>query len=133
MAYLHCHSCGWSQDDFWTFFKVYRWRKSWWKRFSFGYNPITKFIDDVKWLWKPKWIRMDKWLVDDLKVYTGVSVKTRVRNSKFQVFSWSLLKLELVKEWKIFRNQKWWTYKSWLRNKDIAMCPKCGKRNFDID
>lgn len=18
MAYLHCHSCGWSQDDFWT-------------------------------------------------------------------------------------------------------------------
>jgi hypothetical protein len=34
MAYLHCHKCGWSQDDFW---------------FPEGYNPFRKdLVDNMK-------------------------------------------------------------------------------------
>ena len=32
MAYLHCHACNWSQDDFW----------------SKTYNPVTCFQDDLE-------------------------------------------------------------------------------------
>lgn len=33
MSYLHCHSCGWGQDDFWT---------------ENGYNPITWLYKNCK-------------------------------------------------------------------------------------
>ena len=145
MAYLHCHTkdCGWSQDDFWD--------KS--------YNPFTRTWNDIKWLWKPKWIGLDKWIIDDMTEYTGVKVKVReikkemseesaLKSSRsaqnrndlysttyyeFQVFSWQWLWLELVAEWKNIQHMKWWTWKSWKKARDNAVCPKCGERNFDID
>lgn len=140
MAYLHCHACGWEQDDFWT------WR----------YNPLTKLWDDVKWLARPRIMEMDSWIVEELTEYTGVHVwrfkhKEKSEDSKkdwknddkvivnlnkhscARVFSWDWLFLEAVKEWKLFRRQKWWTMKSWKKHRDTAVCPKCGQRAFDID
>jgi len=117
MSYLHCHSCDWSQDDFWH------------KK----YNPLTKIWDDIKWLWKPRMIGMDIDIVKDLNKYTHVLIiQKRVRH-EYKIFSWNWLVLEFVKEIKILFQQKWWTYKSWQRHKDTAVCPKCKKRNFDID
>jgi len=119
MAYLHCHNCDWSQDDFWTF----------------RYNPITKFWDKIKWLWKPKFIELDDWLIDDLEKYTKIYV-WKFKNSKRchkKVFSWDWLFLELVKNWRLFREQKWWTWKSWKKKSKTALCPKCKTHNFDID
>ena len=44
--YLHCHNCGWSQDDFWE------WKIDWknifkWQRRPFGYNPLSLFLQDI--------------------------------------------------------------------------------------
>jgi hypothetical protein len=158
MAYLHCHSCGWEQDDFWTLcFKITwrKWRKSFWKLgLDIGYNPISRLLDDLKWLWVPRWIGLDDWIIEDLTIYTGVAAKKRTVTKiidqrkanirmagaldvfeckETQVFSWSWLLLETVKEGKNFRRMKWWTWKAWKRDKDTAVCPECGARNFDID
>lgn len=113
MAYLHCHSCDWSQDDFWH------------KR----YNPLTKIWDDIKWLWKLRMIEFDACTVKDLIKHTHVPV---IRN-ECKVFSWSWLILEVVKEIKIVLRQKWWTWESWKKHKDFAICPQCGMKDFDID
>lgn len=155
MAYLHCHTkdCGWSQDDFWNFRPRFRWhlyKKSWWKLgFSIGYNPISRTLTDIRWLWKPKWLSLDDWYINDMIKYTGVKVKVRkvektinvksgnvfgkMKTIEQQVFSWQWLLLELVVEWKNIRRMKWRTWKSWKKTRDIAVCPKCGLRNFDID
>lgn len=118
MSYLHCHSCDWSQDDFWS------------KR----YNPLTKVWDDLKWLWKPRIIGIDPYGIKDLIKYTHVPIiRKKGNNPPGKVFSWNWLILELVKEIKIFLHQKWWTYSHWQKNKDLAVCPKCKKSNFDID
>lgn len=119
MAYLHCHSCDWSQDDFW----------------SFSYNPFTKFWSDIKWLIRPRILTLDGWIVNDLTKYTGVNVH-RFRSTQkgpVKVFSWQWLWLEIVKEIKLTRDQRWWTWKSWKRDRATAKCPKCGKVDFDID
>jgi len=137
-------------------------KKSWWKLgFSIGYNPISKVSNDIAWLWKPRWMSLDEWIINDITKYTGVDIKrrrikkTRKYNSndkltqtdqhgvpmyishptyyETQVFSWQWLWLELIREWKNIKRMKWWTYDSWKKDMDTAVCPKCGKRNFDID
>lgn len=119
MAYLHCHSCEWSQDDFW----------------SLRYNPITKMWSDIKWLFIPRIIELDEWVVRDSVEYTGIPVY-KLRDDQLQprrIFSWNWFILEAVREWKISRKMKWWTWESWIRDKDSAVCPACGNHNFDID
>ena len=160
MAYLHCHTkgCNWSQDDFWdlTFrIKWKSWRKQWWKLgLSIGYNPISRTGNDIAWLWKPRWIQLDDWIINDITEYTGVKIKVRtikktidqtnavIKNgnrpdvyevNENRVFSWQWLLVELVKEWKNIKRMKWRTHKSWKKDRDTAVCPKCGISNFDID
>lgn len=117
MAYLHCHACDWAQDDFWT------------RR----YNPLTKFWDDIKWLWKPRFIAFDVGTFHDLIGYTWVPVLRWKSKKGTKCFSWNWLLLELVKEIKVGLEQKWWTWEGWKKSKDTATCPKCGKQAFDID
>jgi hypothetical protein len=138
MAFLHCHSCGWSQDDFYDVgfsIQYCRWRKSWWKvRVNFGYNPLTKMWRDIKWWWKPRYIVMDNWYLNDILKFTKVKVKHQsVNRGQTKVFSLCWLLVELVKDWRVFRNMRWLTYNSWKRHGDTAVCPNCGDRNFDID
>lgn len=158
MAFLHCHTegCGWSQDDFWQLFVRRRWAKHWWQKIRFGYSPITRTWNKLIWLIKPRWIGLDKWIIHDMQEYTGVRVEFRevrkkLNDKKFsrssekskypadiyyyecQVYSWAWLWLELVAEWKNIKRMKWWTWKSWKKTRDNAVCPKCGLRNFDID
>ncbi len=157
MAFLHCDSCGWQQDDFWNLRLGFRWKsykKSWRKLgFSIGYNPISRMLGDVRWLWVPRWKVIDDWIINDITEHT-VKVKVRKRKkvvdqtnfkvkignrpdiytvTENQVFSWEWLGVEFIKNWKSFRNMKWWTYKSWEKVRAEAVCPKCGDRNFDID
>jgi len=80
------------------------------------YNPITKTWADIKWLARPRIVEIDK------EAY-GIS----------PIFSWHALALEVAKEIRCVRRMKWWTYKSWKKNKDSAVCPNCGLRDFDID
>lgn len=114
MAYLHCHSCYWSQDDF----------------YSRSYNPLTKLWRDFKWLWKPYRFQIDSHCINDLTKYTHIPVYVWNKNT---VFSWNWLLLETVKDIKVALETKWWTWESWKKVKDTAVCPKCGDKNWDID
>lgn len=120
MAYLHCHTknCHWSQDDFWD------WKWTWkiWKSRPFGYNPISLMIDDVRLYIKPRYIRIER---NTLKEITG----------KFgnQIFSWRLMIHELSRHFSRIKRQKYWTFKDFKKVRDVAVCPKCGMRNWDID
>ena len=146
MAYLHCHTkgCNWSQDDF----------------YSKSYNPLTKIWSNIKWLWKPRMIEWDAGFaccdIPKLIKFTGINVKLKERlistdannikptdskenilkfRTRYCCFSWSWLLLEIVKDIKVAKETKWWTYTSWKKDKDSekAKCPICGLVNFDID
>ena len=131
MAYIHCAKCDWLQDDFWS-----------WK-----YNPLTKIWRDIKWLMIPKIIYLDDWIIKDITDYTGISVHifekrptTQVSNDnelnglrtigridfyRKGVFSWQWLFVEIVKDLKVGREMKWWTFKQLKRDRK-SCCPKCG-------
>ena len=120
MAYLHCHSCDWSQDDFWD----WRWTWRFWKFRPFGYNPISLMIDDIRDYIKPRYIEFD----------SSFAREHGFKSSK--IHSWSMLLLEWKRHFKRIFNQKWWTYNSWKKDKDRpfgVVCPACKDDNFDID
>lgn len=64
MSYLHCHSCNWGQDDFWSF----KWGKyGYWKlpviKLGWAYNPVSCFLSHVftkRGYWRPRRIKHDK-------------------------------------------------------------------------
>jgi hypothetical protein len=115
MAFLHCHNCGWEQDDFWNFTLS---RHAYW--FYWKYNPISCFCSYIfNWkygYWKPRFIKFNN----------------------FTKFSWLLIIEQFLGMLKKFKNQRWWTYKSWKEsirknNNEWPVCPKCGKKELDID
>jgi len=78
-------------------------------------------------------VRLDNEIVDYLVWYTKVPVFRWRRGCDYHFFSWNWLALEFVKNLRIGIEMKWWTWDSWKREMDTAVCPKCGDRNFDID
>jgi len=122
MAYLHCHTpkCDWSQDDFW-YWKV-EWKKLFkWGSRPFGYNPLSLILEDIAAFYKPQYIEYDEWFA------TENGFKNR------NIFSWHMMIWSIQGDIKKLFTQKWWTIKSWNKAKATAVCPDCGKRNFDID
>lgn len=123
MAYLHCHKCGWSQDDFW-YWDVH-WKKIFkWKSRPFGYNPISLVLEDIAHNWKPRYIEFDSLFAKENKWKSNI------------VHSWFLMFWLIKGHIKRIRKQKWWTYNSWKKarasHKDV--CPKCGgNSHWDID
>lgn len=117
MAYLHCHTkgCDWSQDDFWELkFNIFSSR-------PFGYNPLSLIIEDVKAYIYPCFIEFDSSYARDIGFKSN------------KVFSWRYMMYAIKNHGMRFLTQKWWTQKSWERNKKTATCPKCNQSNFDID
>ena len=112
MAYVHCHSCGWSQDDF----------------YPRRYNPATKIWDSIKWLWKPRTIEFEEWIIRDMAKYTHVLVV----HKKGKVFTWNWLIVEIIKDIKLAVKQHWWSWKSFKKDTNKA-CPLCDSKNLDID
>ena len=117
MAYLHCHTCNWSQDDFWE------WEWTWrvWKFRPFGYNPISLFVDNIHAYGVPRYIEFD------------ISFAREHGLESPYIHSWRVLWWELKKSIRSVRDMKWWTWKSWRRHAEGAVCPQCKERNFDID
>lgn len=107
MAYLHCHTknCGWEQDDFYS---------------VDGYNPI---------MYLKNW--MEDLCGDDIdKPFTDDALFLRQNGN---MTTREVIAREFDKYAKRIREMKWVTYEQWKRDKDSAVCPKCGERNFDID
>ena len=105
MAYLHCHSCDWEQDDFYS---------------VDGYNPA----DYLK-----SWMEMlCSEGVDDQFSNDSEFLKENGPISKREVIAREFEKFAIR-----IRNMNWVTYELWEKNKKEAVCPKCGESNFDID
>ena len=123
MSYLHCHKCGWSQDDFWDWY--INWKHIFrWKYRPFGYNPLSLMLEYIALYWKPRYIGMDSYWCRE----NGLSGNT--------VHSWWLLKYEFKHLFRRIKRMKYWSYKSYSKavSNGTAKCPKCGcKTEFDID
>lgn len=106
MAYVHCHSCDWAQDDFWT------------KR----YNPVSWFFrETLRSYWKPRYIEYDKWFVEELGFEGN------------HLHSWYMIWRDIKRFPRRLLNQHWWTNDSWNKDPDKWVCPECGKKDLDID
>lgn len=103
MAYLHCHSCRWEQDDFWS---------------PDGYLPLREDLMDYlrKCLFEEKVETIDY----ETEHFITISGKEMVAR-------------ELEKLARVIRNHKWTTWEDWKKVSDTAVCPKCGQRNWDTD
>ena len=106
MAYLHCHGCDWSQDDFW----------------HKGYNPISLMWKDFWSNIKPRKVRFDKWFY--------IENKLKVKD---YTWSWWMIYWNWKRHFKRFFTQKVWTYKKWEKVRKDWKCPECGSNNWDID
>ena len=105
MSFLHCHSCLWEQDDFYS---------------VDGYNPAKYLKSWMKQLCSDD---IDRQFTDDsefLKQNGPISTR-EVIAQEFEKFA------------KRIRNMKWITYEQWEKDRKTAICPNCGSRNFDID
>lgn len=125
MSYLHCHNCGWSQDDFWDF-KI-KWSKLFcWRSRPFGYNPLSLILEDFAEYWKPRYVGFDFYAAKEM----GVKLK---KGNK--IHSWTLLRYNLKRHIKRLFTQKWWTEKSFKKDyyNRVALCPECSANDFDID
>jgi len=105
MAYVHCHLCGWSQDDFYS---------------PDGYNPIKVLKDWNDALFGPK---LDKQFTDDSTfVRENGSITTR-----------EVIAREYEKMASRIRNMKWVTWEEYKQDPN-KVCPKCQSANhLDID
>jgi len=108
MSYLHCHNCGWSQDDFWS--KSYNPIRCSldWEEGLLGNNFSEPFPGDIEW----------KRINGNLS-YKEVIIKDLERQIR---------KIEKMK----WRNMTEF-YED--RSKGLVICPNCGcsERFLDID
>src|ERR1700739_690240 len=120
MAYVHCHSCPWSQDDFWDrgynplrFFFKNEFTYYFWPRFIGG-DP--EFVNHTKF---SKALRLTKVVEEpwtgEMRVYDwkrGGDVTPKTCKHHY-AFSW-LLMLRSIRKWlKRVREQVWWTNADW--------------------
>jgi len=107
MSFLHCHTkgCDFSQDDFYS---------------VNGYNPANY---------------LQTWMKDLCSDDVNEQFST---DSNYVKENGPLSRKEVIaREFEKFANNiremKWITYEQWAKDRATAVCPKCGKRNWDID
>jgi hypothetical protein len=118
MAYLHCHNCGWSQDDFWS-------------EDNKGWSPFKpdRMAEYKKDLFREK-IHMDLECLASL----GAHLKVVKKDEKgWYISGQEYVALELERKARSIRNMFLRTYEDWEKVKNIIRCPRCDKGNWDID
>lgn len=128
MAYLYCHSCHWSQDDFWDFrVRVggysYFYFIKWPVRVGWGYNPFSAFLSEVfGWhgYWRPRRVDYDDYCAKD----NGWGRR--------DPHSWWLIGRSFRCMIRNLKSQRWRTYDEFKRDPD-KRCPRCGSDDLDID
>jgi hypothetical protein len=113
MAYLHCHNCNWSQDDFW----------------HNGYNPAKNVKDYYDEFMKDpnKKIYFDMDWVQEAKIKWGKDDKGYYVMAK-DMFVW-----EMEREARTVKNMNVYTWEDWTKVNEDWKCPNCEKHNPDID
>jgi hypothetical protein len=128
MAYLHCHSCDWSQDDYWDFrlTRKYGYLNIKWLGIGWGYNPISCFLSELfgkHGYLRPRRIKFDSYAA---KEYGW---------KRSNPHSWFLLMYEFKRMLRKFKDMRWKTHEAFRKDSDAdkAKCPHCGAVNFDVD
>ena len=134
MAYLHCHSCDFSQDDFWDFsFGKHGYKKIlFW---SWKYNPISCFLSYV--FGQSNFSFRDAFIIPRRREF-GSEVIEEFGWKRTDPHSWWLIYNSFKHMIGKFKYQKYWTYKSWEKaieknGGDWPCCHECGKKELDID
>jgi len=106
MSYIHCHSCFWSQDDF----------------YSKGYNPADFLRTWNEYLFGDKRNKLDTPFSDDSQFLSenGPITAREVIARDYENFA------------KRIREMKWVTHDDFIRDPNKT-CPACGSKNLDID
>jgi len=109
MAYLHCHHCHWSQDDFW----------------DTGYNPIT-FMEHnyTKELLKGDLDRV-------IELQTDIPFTKKVFMAKMT--EREFIAKEMERKARTVRNMIYRTMEEFKQKNPEQKCPNCGKKELDID
>ena len=119
MAFLHCHNCDWSQDDFW-----YRTKEGKVSYMSLQIDRIQEFVDQLEVAMDDPNKRMvtgyDQQFFED---YFGTKKEVDVR----QFVAYFLERIA-----KSIRNMYWMTEQDYFNDSD-KRCPKCGSSDLDID
>ena len=122
MAYLHCHKCGWGQDDFWS---------------MDGYNPFRQdMMDDYKqYLFKEKVMFCKCEFVEWLGSYDTYLPNDKIiqEGELFGVSGKDFVAIEMLRRAKRILNMEVKTWEEWEAVKDEWKCPKCGSTDWDID
>ena len=104
MAYLHCHSCTWKQDDFYS---------------EDGYNP-AKYLSGLN----------KKLCSDNIDELFNDSASFLANYGPLT--NRDAIVMEYEKFIERIKTMKWVTAESW-KNEANRVCPQCGGRNMDID
>lgn len=111
MAYLHCHNCDWSQDDFWNLE---------------GYNPIDHLKYYQEYILKDK-VHFDKYAIEDMGLEPKEDDEGHYINGQEYVAN------QLRATANSIENMAVRTWEEWQKIKDTFVCPNCGSKNLDID
>lgn len=115
MAYLHCHNCNWSQDDFWS---------------EDGWTPFRE--EDIAHL-------RSNLFADVVSFGSDPHIKEMFPTGKltedghWDVDSREYVASELERTARSIRNMNVKTWEEWEQVKDTWKCPKCGSTDWDID
>ena len=109
MSYLHCHSCNFNQDDFW----------------HKGYNPIKYLQDWTDQLFREDFYE-DRGMDSNWKEEIGYGRDQKVTTQE-------LLAHELERSAKVIREMRYRTLEEYRAKNPEGICPKCGKKDLDID
>jgi hypothetical protein len=113
MAYLHCHACGWSQDDFWS---------------GTGWNPEKSM--DGQW----DLAFCDKVYLDhNFFEEAGLQDKMHEDEGGLWISGPDLLAHELRQCASSVEGMVVRTYEEWEKVRPTFQCPECGSNNWDID
>ena len=114
MAFLHCHSCNWSQDDFWD---------------KDGYSPLKEVLI----LFLKDNLFKDKIYVDPTFSQDNQDLIVHKDEKGHYVTGQEYVAHDLMKRARSINNMAVRTYDEWKKVKDTFTCPKCGSKNWDID
>jgi len=110
MAYLHCHKCGWHQDDF----------------YDEGYNPAKYLMDWNEYLFGERKSKLDEQFTNDSQfIKENGNITTR-----------EVVAREYEKFARRIREMKWMSHEDFRKDYKAgkAKCPSCGcSTEFDVD
>ena len=105
MAYLHCHTCNFSQDDFWD---------------KDGYNPTTS---------------LKHWKSDlfSTKIDEPFSTDRMFIKENGNITLREVIAQQFERVAKRIRNMKYRTLEEFKEKNPERICPVCGNKTLDID